>query len=655
MKFKRPRVSILLPSLNSGDFIRECLESVVNQTLQDIEIICIDAGSTDGTLEILREYEKKDNRLKVIVSDKKSMGYQYNLGLDVATGDYIGMVETDDWIETNTFESLWTAASRQDVDIVAANHYFYYTKPEIRNLPFENLYRCPYEQIFCPKDVLHSFSVTPLIWSAIYRRSMLEENGIRFNETPGASFQDTSFHFMVMTVAKTAFFLNKYFYHYRRDNESQSINSGGKVFCICDEASYYEKFLENRPADKQRLLKPYMAWKYDKYRWNYERIAPQFQWNFLKRFREEFIVHRQAGLLEDNDFSFSASSLPLKNINEILDNPVNFYKRTCKKYCTIPKEGELLEAEVLRQSSSASPDVSIIIPLCNEGNCAAEILESVRIQTLENIEIICVDDGSDDNTLKIIMEQADTDRRLTILHQGKQGTASAKNRGLEYAKGKYVLFLRGEVSLRVDAAEIIVSLANDYGLDMLCFGSGSINENNKDDRAVYGYKLDIENVMTGTEYFCTACEQNTYTPFSCAVLYNRNFLIHRHIRFIEGIFYEDRIFMFSALAEAVHVLHLKEILCFKIDNSFLPLDIIFLRVYSYFVIYQTMLQKCRSLPYDERFQKNAVKELNEVFSAMTDIYRSVNNKELCKSKFTATELSFFEKIIVEFGPDAIQI
>ena len=137
------------------------------------------------------------------------MGYQYNLGLDVATGDYVGMVETDDWIEASTFESLWTAACSQDVDVVAANQYLYYTKPVIHNYPFENLSNCPYEQIFCPRDVLQSFAVKPLIWSAIYRCSMLKENGVRFNETPGASFQDTGFHFLVMTAAKTAFFLNK--------------------------------------------------------------------------------------------------------------------------------------------------------------------------------------------------------------------------------------------------------------------------------------------------------------------------------------------------------------------------------------------------------------------------------------------------------------
>ena len=80
MEFNRPKVSIIMPSLNVASFIRQCMDSVVTQTLKEIEIFCVDAGSTDGTLEILREYEQKDKRVRVIVSDKKSIGYQYNLG-----------------------------------------------------------------------------------------------------------------------------------------------------------------------------------------------------------------------------------------------------------------------------------------------------------------------------------------------------------------------------------------------------------------------------------------------------------------------------------------------------------------------------------------------------------------------------------------------
>ncbi len=646
MRLQHPKISVLMPSLNSGAFLRECMESVVNQTLQEIEIICIDAGSTDGTLEILCEYARKEPRVRVIVSDKKSMGYQYNLGLDAATGDYIGMVETDDWIEANTFECLWTAARREDVDIVAANHYLYYTKPEVRNLRYENLNKCPYEQKFCPQDILQTFALKPLIWSALYRRSMLQENNIRFNETPGASFQDTSFHFMVMTVAKTAFFLNQYFYHYRFDSETQSVNSGGKVYCMCDEAHYYEQFLEGRPADKQRLLKPYMAWKYDKYYWNYLRIAPQYQWEFLMRFREEFLAHRNAGVLETDPLNTSDFNAFRKGYKELIDNPVSYFKRTCKKYCTIPKKGRLLEAEVLKESSPVSPDVSIIIPLWNEGNRVTGSLESARNQTLKNIEIICVDDGSDDATLRLIMELADTDRRLTILHQGNQGAASAKNKGLEHARGRYVLFLYGGGRLRDDAAERLVSLADKNRLDMAGFDFGPISEKDKDGGTICRLESNSEKVITGADYFCSACELGAYESFACSFLYNREYLKHRNITFINEIFYEDRSFVFSALTVAGRVMHLEERLYFTGESRALPLRKYFLRVYSYFVIYQDILIKCRSFPrYDERLQKNAARELKTVCACLQNLYRSVDKKEECRNRFSAVELCLFDKLI----------
>ena len=87
-------MSVILPSLNVVNYIEECLDSVTGQTLEELEILCIDAGSTDGTLEILQKYADKDKRIRLIHSDKKSYGYQINLGIDQASGEYMGIVQT---------------------------------------------------------------------------------------------------------------------------------------------------------------------------------------------------------------------------------------------------------------------------------------------------------------------------------------------------------------------------------------------------------------------------------------------------------------------------------------------------------------------------------------------------------------------------------
>ena len=118
MNGKQPKISILIPSLNVEKYVTQCIDSIINQTLSDIEIICIDAGSTDGTLDILTEYEKKDSRVKLVKSSKKSYGYQMNLGLTLATGEYVGIVETDDYVSENMYECLYCLTENGTIDVV---------------------------------------------------------------------------------------------------------------------------------------------------------------------------------------------------------------------------------------------------------------------------------------------------------------------------------------------------------------------------------------------------------------------------------------------------------------------------------------------------------------------------------------------------------
>ncbi len=117
------KVSVILPSLNVGRYIAGCLESVVSQSLREIEMICVDAGSTDGTLEILRRYEAADDRIRVICSDKKSYGRQMNMGMAAAKGEYVGIVETDDFILPGMYEELYRKAKDNDADFVKADFY----------------------------------------------------------------------------------------------------------------------------------------------------------------------------------------------------------------------------------------------------------------------------------------------------------------------------------------------------------------------------------------------------------------------------------------------------------------------------------------------------------------------------------------------------
>lgn len=302
------------------------MDSVIAQTLSDIEIICIDAGSTDGTYEILMEYASADPRIKLILSDKKSYGYQMNLGLDAAKGEFIGIVETDDWADKDMFRQLYEAASKNNVDVVFSNFYLYTTRPEEKDVFYEKSANCEYNTITTAfANDCELLQVPPAIWSGIYRLTFLKENHIRFNETPGASYQDASFHFMVCTAAKRIWLMKEAFLHYRQDNENSSTKSKDKVWCVCDEMEYYEDYVR-RYADSEKIFPMYMPAKFSKYLWNYNQVVKNAQWKFLVRWRKEFLAHQKDGLLDRQFFSQRLWDLLQKLLNE----PIRFYLMSCK-------------------------------------------------------------------------------------------------------------------------------------------------------------------------------------------------------------------------------------------------------------------------------------------------------------------------------------
>lgn len=245
------KVSIILPSLNVVKFIGQTMESVISQTLSDIEIICVDAGSTDGTWELLEEYAQKDNRIRLLHSEEKSYGYQMNLGITQATGEYIGIVETDDYILPNMYESLYRAAIDYDADVVKSDFDLFTVDEEgkelVVNYSLKKWNRVEYNQLYsCEAYMNRTFKIECYIWNAIYRRRYLLQQGIRFQESPGAAYQDFSFKFQVGFTAKRIVALNRAFYRYRRNNDNSS--------------SYNINALQYNLAESQYVLDIFEKW-----------------------------------------------------------------------------------------------------------------------------------------------------------------------------------------------------------------------------------------------------------------------------------------------------------------------------------------------------------------------------------------------------------
>lgn len=324
-----PKVSVVVPCYNVEKYLHQCLDSIVNQTLKELEIICVNDGSKDSTLSIIEEYAAKDDRIKII--DKPNAGYgdSMNRGFDMATGEYIGIIESDDYADLDMFEKLYDCAKKHELDAVKSGFYFYWSKDGEKNVPNPIASNITASRTFCPTtdfkakmEMVEFFNLKPTIWSAIYRKDFIIENNIRFNETPGASYQDASFNFMVWVCAKRVRLLKECFLHYRQDNEASSINSPGKVYCICDEYDKMASFLETRPLEKG-IVEPIMVRiKYDSYNWNYERLCPELQAEFINRFSDDFKTHRSDGTLQKEYFEWYKWT----RINKIIDEPEKYHE-----------------------------------------------------------------------------------------------------------------------------------------------------------------------------------------------------------------------------------------------------------------------------------------------------------------------------------------
>ena len=247
MQDRKPLVSVIMPSLNVVKYIDECIQSVLNQSLKEIEIICVDAGSTDGTYERLKEYETNDSRVRVILSDKRSYGYQVNLGIKESNAKYIGIVETDDYVDENMFDILYNRAEDNNLDFVKADFtflydfdgYYLYKPAKLFDENTNKFYNKVIQPLDCTYLYFHDFNV----WKGIYNREFLIENDVMFNESAGASFQDIGFQQLLLYYAKRCMYIPEKLYYYRFGHMTNSSVSPKILQFVKQE---FEHLLDNK-------------------------------------------------------------------------------------------------------------------------------------------------------------------------------------------------------------------------------------------------------------------------------------------------------------------------------------------------------------------------------------------------------------------------
>lgn len=223
-------VSVIVPTYNSEKFLDQCLTSIRNQTHQNLEVLCINDGSTDGSLAIMQHHAAEDSRVRVIDKENAGYGAGCNRGIAEAHGDWVSIVEPDDWIDFTMYEEMLAFASSfaDGVDVIKTPWW------DIKN--WDNptktkVYPCLLTGRFACSDVPQTIAEIPqllayhpAIWSALYSRVFLLEKAIRFPEYPGAGWADNPFLIDTLCQARGIVYYDRPFYRYRTDLPGSTLN-----------------------------------------------------------------------------------------------------------------------------------------------------------------------------------------------------------------------------------------------------------------------------------------------------------------------------------------------------------------------------------------------------------------------------------------------
>lgn len=427
------KVSVIIPVYNVEKYLRQCLDSVVNQTLKDIEIICVDDGSTDSSLRILEEYAAKDPRIRILRQQNLFAGVARNNGMKIARGKYLSFLDSDDFFALDMFEKMVARAEATGAEICICDFEAFYgdcSKANWTKRVGTEKFRS--QNTFSASECFKSLPMDCLAfnpWNKIFRRKFIEELGNEFLAT--RSSNDLTFVCFALASAERMTISPNTFVFYRRVSEGSISSSRGK-------------------HQKMNLE----AWRVLRERMKSARLD--------EKFRDSLI----AGQCASHAYELS------------LNPSLEFLYEVYASFPDIPYEKRVdMEKRAFSKiiSTPDSPLVSVVVPVYNVEKSLRECLDSVVNQTLKEIEIICVDDGSTDGSHAILEEYAAKDSRIRVIRQNNLGTSQTRKNGVAASRGAFLMFLDGDDEFVSTACEKAHSAASRSGADIVQFGTEIVN------------------------------------------------------------------------------------------------------------------------------------------------------------------------------------
>ena len=302
-----PKVSIILPIYNVENYLRKCIDSVLAQTLEDIEVILATDGP-ESCDKICEEYTSKDSRVKIVMHPG-SYGKAFNKSLEIATGEYIGIVETDDWLDLTMYEKMYNKAKLENADVVKCGFWFAF---DDENKNFTVLYD-EYEEVLDINKQQNFLSSQPSVWSCIYKKDFLLKNNMQMIEKR-QSFIDVPFHYESICKAKKYVLIKEPLYYYYQDNSNQTVQNV-KVYDGLNSEMHGIKLV----GDYFNNIKEGMIYSTALHlKWNYDRLNKTDKKELIKE------AHKFVKTLQLKDVQYIYFEKPLKLFFDLLANKEKF-------------------------------------------------------------------------------------------------------------------------------------------------------------------------------------------------------------------------------------------------------------------------------------------------------------------------------------------
>lgn len=530
MRLFKPMFSIIVPVYNAELYIAECLDSVLGQNCKNFEIICIDDGSIDGSASILDRYSERYSRVRVFHQANAGVSSARNRGIKEARGEYIFFLDADDYIAEESLKHIKDLIRLHSPDIIVVGGVS--TPPS-----FWDALMATRDAVYKDNFVdalLEEKGSRPLIAGKLYRTSFLRSRNILFDEGLKLG-EDQAFQFATFPHASCIVFSQFKCYYYRQ-------RSGSAMASVEeDRSAKMGLHFKLSRVILQRLLDEGVLGRY----------APDFAHWFVDFVHDDILAlpNRQAATARDEFAMIVDEFFP----DAVLDANTERMVDEVKSICT-----------------DEDPVVSIVVPVHNSAKYLQQSFGSICRQTMRRFELIYVDDGSTDSSREMLAKFETNDTRVRVVHQNHSGAGSARNAGIDLARGSYLLFLDADDFFDPDMLEELLNCAKRYDSEICVCRARGFDANSgvfipmpwTCDLSLSEFELPFSRQSAGEMIYCFT------SPAPWNKLLKTSFVRNKNLRFQNLPNSNDAFFTIMALSLADRICAIeRELVSYRVNNA----------------------------------------------------------------------------------------